>query len=316
MSQHEMHPESPFLSEAQLEDAVQSLVTISDWLRFSATMLTKSGVFFGHGTDNAWDEAVQLVLPSLAMPIDMPTHLAQSRITEMERYELANLLAARINERVPTAYLTNQAYFAGMPFYVDERVLVPRSPFAELIQNRFAKWLQPERNITRIMDMCTGSGCIAIALAKAFENADVDALDISYDALAVAEQNIHDYGLTERVFPIQSDVFSGVPGQTYDFIVANPPYVDAEDMDDLPSEFLHEPELGLASGEDGLDVTRTLLKEAASHLRDGGWLFVEVGNSMVHLDALFPNVPFEWIDFEQGGLGVFAISKADLEAHF
>ena len=203
-----------------------------------------------------------------------------------------------------------------MPFYVDERVLIPRSPFAELIHNRFSPWLAEPESVNRILDLCTGSGCIAIALAQTFAEAQVDAVDISYEALEVADINITDYQLSDRVLPIQSDVFSGVPGQKYDLIVANPPYVDAEDMADLPREFHHEPELGLASGHDGLDVTRTILSEAADHLTDNGLLFVEVGNSMVHMDALYPNAPFEWVEFEQGGFGVFVISKKQLVEYF
>ncbi len=221
-----------------------------------------------------------------------------------------------MNDRTPVPYLTNQAWFAGMPFYVDERVLVPRSPFAELIKKKFSPWLEEPQKVTRILDMCTGSACIAIALAKAFEHAQVDAVDISFDALEVADINITEHMMQDQVFAIQSDVFSGVPGQKYDLIVANPPYVDAEDMADLPEEFHHEPELGLASGDDGLDVTRVILQEAAEHLTDNGLLFVEVGNSMVHMDALYPNAPFTWLEFEHGGLGVFMITKQQLLDYF
>ncbi|MCG7571350.1 MULTISPECIES: 50S ribosomal protein L3 N(5)-glutamine methyltransferase [Pseudoalteromonas] len=304
------------LTDAQREDAEHTLETINDWLRWATSQFSGHGLFFGHGTDNAWDEAVALVLPALHLPMDAPNTLLSSRLTTAEKLHLSVLIAKRINERTPVAYLTNQAYFAGMPFYVDERVLVPRSPFAELISQRFSPWVQEPENVMRILDMCTGSGCIAIALAQAFENALVDAVDISPDALAVADINIQDYQLQDRVLPILSDVFSGVGQEKYDLIIANPPYVDAEDMGDLPQEFHHEPELGLASGEDGLDVTRQLLANAAQHLTDNGLLFVEVGNSMVHMEALYPEVPFTWLEFEQGGLGVFMISKADLDAHF
>ena len=304
--------EQAFLESAAQTEAVTELVTINDWLRWTTSQFAASGIFFGHGSDNPWDEAVQLILPALNLPFDAPKDLLSCKLTTSEKETLIAMLAARINERVPVAYLTNQAYFAGLPLYVDERVLVPRSPFAELINKKFDAWLDPEQEVTRILDMCTGSACIAIALAHAFEDAQVDAVDISYDALAVADINISNYQLNRRVFPIQSDVFSGVPGQKYDLIVANPPYVDAEDMGDLPEEFHHEPELGLASGDDGLDVTRTLLSEAAEHLTDNGWLFVEVGNSMVHMEAIYPEVPFEWIEFKHGGLGVFAINKQDL----
>ncbi|GAP74899.1 MULTISPECIES: 50S ribosomal protein L3 N(5)-glutamine methyltransferase [Pseudoalteromonas] len=304
------------LTDAQREDAEHTLETINDWLRWATSQFSGHGLFFGHGTDNAWDEAVALVLPALHLPMDAPNTLLSSRLTTAEKLHLSVLIAKRINERTPVAYLTNQAYFAGMPFYVDERVLVPRSPFAELISQQFSPWVQEPENVMRILDMCTGSGCIAIALAQAFENALVDAVDISPDALAVADINIQDYQLQDRVLPILSDVFSGVGQEKYDLIIANPPYVDAEDMGDLPQEFHHEPELGLASGEDGLDVTRQLLANAAQHLTDNGLLFVEVGNSMVHMEALYPEVPFTWLEFEQGGLGVFMISKADLDAHF
>ncbi len=308
--------EQPFLDSVTLTEAVTELDTINDWLRWCTSQLSASGVFFGHGSDNAWDEAVQLILPALSLPIDTPKEMVSAKLTTTEKHLLGELISERINNRVPVAYLTNQAYFAGLPFYVDERVLVPRSPFAELIDKQFKPWLQQTDSVNRILDMCTGSACIAIALAHAFPNAQVDAVDISYDALEVANLNISDYQLEDRVYPIQSDVFSGVPGQKYDLIVANPPYVDAEDMADLPDEFRHEPELGLASGDDGLDVTRTLLKEAAEHLNDGGLLFVEVGNSMVHMDQLFPHVGFEWINFERGGFGVCVITKAQLQAHF
>ncbi|TLX51036.1 50S ribosomal protein L3 N(5)-glutamine methyltransferase [Pseudoalteromonas ruthenica] len=304
------------LTDAQREDAEHTLETINDWLRWATSQFSGHGLFFGHGTDNAWDEAVALVLPALHLPMDAPNTLLSSRLTTAEKLHLSVLIAKRINERTPVAYLTNQAYFAGMPFYVDERVLVPRSPFAELISQQFSPWVQEPENVMRILDMCTGSGCIAIALAQAFENALVDAVDISPDALAVADINIQDYQLQDRVLPILSDVFSGVGQEKYDLIIANPPYVDAEDMGDLPQEFHHEPELGLASGEDGLDVTRQLLANASQHLTDNGLLFVEVGNSMVHMEALYPEVPFTWLEFEQGGLGVFMISKADLDAHF
>lgn len=308
--------EQQFLDSALVTEAVTELETINDWLRWTTSQFSASGIFFGHGSDNAWDEAVQLVLPALSLPIDAPKEMVTAKLTSTEKQLLAELVVERVNNRVPVSYLTNQAFFAGMPFYVDERVLVPRSPFAELINKRFAPWLNADTEVSRILDMCTGSACIAIALAQEFDSAQVDAVDISFDALEVADINITDYQLNDRVYPIQSDVFSGVPDQKYDLIVANPPYVDEEDMSDLPDEFRHEPELGLASGFDGLDVTRTILKEANEHLTDNGLLFVEVGNSMVHMDALFPEVPFEWIEFERGGLGVFVLTKAQLAAHF
>ena len=301
-----------FIAAHQFEEAISDLETINDWLRWSASQFSAAGLFFGHGTDNAWDEAVSLILPTLSLPIDTPKELVLTRLTRSEKMMLAEVIAERVNNRTPVAYLTNQAWFAGSPFYVDERVLIPRSPFAELIEKRFSPWLAQEQEVHRVLDMCTGSACIAIALAEKFDEAQVDAVDISTDALDVADINISDYQLEDRVFPIQSDVFSGVAGQKYDLIIANPPYVDAEDMADLPSEFHHEPELGLASGFDGLDVTRKILAGAAEHLTDNGLLFVEVGNSMVHMEEIYPNAEFEWIDFDKGGLGVFVISKQAL----
>ncbi len=306
----------PLITEEMAVEAFQDLHTIQDWVRWTASQFVSNEVFFGHGTDNPWDEAVSLVLPVLHMPIDAPKEIMHARMTQSEKVHLMEFIKARIEQRIPVAYLTNQAWFAGMPFYVDERVLVPRSPFAELIAKHFAPWVATPNKVTRILDMCTGSGCIAIALAKAFERAQVDAVDISFEALEVADHNINQHMMQDRVFAIQSDVFSGVPGQKYDLIVANPPYVDAEDMSDLPEEFHHEPELGLASGEDGLDVTRTLLAEAADHLNDDGLLFVEVGNSMVHMEQQFPEAPFTWLDFEHGGLGIFVVSKQQLLEYF
>ncbi|MCF2825512.1 MULTISPECIES: 50S ribosomal protein L3 N(5)-glutamine methyltransferase [unclassified Pseudoalteromonas] len=306
----------PLITEEMAVEAFQDLHNIQDWVRWTASQFVSNEVFFGHGTDNPWDEAVSLVLPVLHMPIDAPKEIMHARMTQSEKAHLMEFIKARIEQRIPVAYLTNQAWFAGMPFYVDERVLVPRSPFAELIAKHFAPWVAAPNKVTRILDMCTGSGCIAIALAKAFERAQVDAVDISFEALEVADHNINQHMMQDRVFAIQSDVFSGVPGQKYDLIVANPPYVDAEDMSDLPEEFHHEPELGLASGEDGLDVTRTLLAEAADHLNDDGLLFVEVGNSMVHMEQQFPEAPFTWLDFEHGGLGVFVVSKQQLFEYF
>ncbi|PKG58150.1 50S ribosomal protein L3 N(5)-glutamine methyltransferase, partial [Shewanella sp. GutDb-MelDb] len=214
--------------------------------------------------------------------------------------------------RLPVPYLTNKVMFAGLEFYVDERVLVPRSPIAELIANRFSPWLY-NKQVNRVMDLCTGSACIAIACAYEFENAEVDALDISEDALDVAQINIETLGVMDRVFPMESDLFSAIPkGPHYDLIVSNPPYVDAEDIGDMPDEYHHEPEIGLASGRDGLDLTKRILANAADYLTEDGLLVVEVGNSMVHLIALFPDVPFTWVSFENGGDGVFILTRDQL----
>ena len=240
-----------------------------------------------------------------------------ARLTSSEKHRIVERVIRRINERIPVAYLTNKAWFCGHEFYVDDRVLVPRSPIGELINNRFAGLInhQPEH----ILDMCTGSGCIAIACAYAFPEAEVDAVDISPDALAVTEQNVEDHGLIHNVTPIRSDLFRDLPKVQYDLIVTNPPYVDEEDMSDLPGEYRHEPVLGLASGSDGLKLTRRILACAPDYLSDDGILICEVGNSMVHLIEQYPDVPFTWLEFENGGDGVFMLTKPQLiaaRAHF
>lgn len=302
----------PSLFESDIiDDAIHNLHSIEDWLRWSVSRLHQSEVFLGHGTDNPWDEAAHLLATVLYLPPITDEALFKARLTLQERREFVHLLQQRIEQRIPAAYLTHQAYFAGFPFYVDERVLVPRSPIAELIQQDFREQLAG-RTPERILDLCTGSGCIAVACAYQFPEAEVDAADISPDALAVAEFNIAEHQLQHRVFPILSDGFSGLAGQQYDLIVTNPPYVDAEDMADLPDEFQHEPELGLASGQDGLALTRQILRQAAAHLTEHGVLVCEVGNSMVALQQLLPEVSLQWLEFSQGGIGVFAIDKAEL----
>jgi ribosomal protein L3 glutamine methyltransferase len=300
--------------QINIEQTVSELDTILDLVRWSVSRFNEAGLYYGHGTDNPWDEAVSLVLQLLHLPQTLPLQtgdqLFHSRVTTVEKINVVAMILRRVNERIPVAYLTNQAWFCDLPFYVDERVLIPRSPFAELIQNKFDAWLSYEP--LTILDLCTGGGCIAIALAYAFENAQIDAVDISPDALDVAEININEHGLSERVFPIQSDLMTALKGQCYDLIVCNPPYVDAEDMDDLPDEYHHEPELALAAGEDGLDLVDDILRQAPEFLAEGGWLFVEVGNSEVHMPKKYPDLPITWVDFENGGNGVFAINKTDL----
>ncbi len=310
-----MTEHQPFELTAELiNEAVNELFTIHDWLRWAVSQLNAADVYFGHGTDNPWDDAGQLMAFTLHFTHLAESALLQTRLTSSEKRRFAALVQQRIEQRIPSAYLTNQAYFAGLPFYVDERVLVPRSPISELITRQFADWF-PVEAPQRILDLCTGSGCIAIACAHYLPEAEVDAVDISEDALTVADLNISQHGLEHRVFPIQSDCFAALPGQQYDLIVTNPPYVDAEDMADLPAEYHHEPELGLASGVDGLELTRKILREAAAHLTDNGVLICEVGNSMVALSEQMPEVPFHWITFNNGGDGVFALTKAQLVAH-
>ncbi|OLQ81470.1 ribosomal protein L3 N(5)-glutamine methyltransferase [Photobacterium proteolyticum] len=293
-----------------VDEAVNELHTLQDMLRWTVSRFNAAGLFYGHGTDNAWDEAVQLVLPTLYLPLDIPSEVRFSRLTSSERLRIVERVIRRINERTPVAYMTNKAWFCGMEFFVDERVLVPRSPIGELIENGFEPFLA--ESPTRIMDLCTGSGCIGIACAHAFPEAEVDLVDISTDALEVAEQNIQDHGLEQQVIPLRSDLLRDVPKDQYDLIVTNPPYVDQEDMNSLPDEFRHEPELGLAAGTDGLKLVRRILANAPDYLKENGVLICEVGNSMIHMEEQYPHIPFTWIEFENGGHGVFMMTREQL----
>ncbi len=266
------------------------LRTLRDHIRWAVSRFHGEDLFFGHGTDNAWDEARQLVLGALHFRGKSPTAISIATWKKTNWSTLQRLLKRRIEERVPTAYLLGEAWFCGMSFIVDERVLIPRSPIGELIENRFAPWLGTEP--ARILDLCTGSGCIGIACAYEFQNAEVVLADLSFEALEVANQNIERHGVDERVYTVQGDGFDGLPGQRFDLIVSNPPYVDAEDFADMPDEYQHEPELGLACGDDGLNLVRRMLAEAADHLTEKGLLIVEVGNSQVHVEALYPGSRF------------------------
>jgi len=287
------------------------LHTLRDYLRWGISEFGRAGLFFGHGTDNAFDEARVLVLHGLNLPLDIDASLLDARLTMIEREGVVALIKRRVEERLPAAYLTHEAWFAGLSFYVDERVLVPRSPIAELIAQDFEPWLGGEYP-QRILDLCAGSGCIGIACAYQYEDASVDLVDISRDALDVADINIARHELSDRVRTVKSDVFGALHGQKYDLIVSNPPYVDAGDLAAMPAEYRREPALGLASGPDGLDITRRILREAADYLSDDGVLVVEVGNSCLALDAAFPMVPFMWLEFEHGGHGVFVMSRKQL----
>lgn len=289
---------------------IEDLHTVRDYLRYASSRFSASTVFFGHGTDNVWDEAVQLVMRTLHLPLDNNTLFLDARLTREERELILERIRRRIDDRIPLAYLLGEAWFMGMPFHVDERVLVPRSPIGELIENGFQPWLG-DKSVERILDLCSGSGCIGIGAATVFEDASVDLSDVSSDALAVAESNIDLHELRDRVRTVQSDVFANISGQ-YDIIVSNPPYVDAEDLADMPQEFHHEPALGLAAGNDGLDIAHRIIAGAAEHLTPGGLLVVEVGNSWVALDEAYPDLPFTWLDFSNGGDGVFAIAEQNL----
>lgn len=301
-----------------LEDIAQSpveqdLKSILDMMRWAYSYFNASDLYYGHGHDNAWDEANQLVLSALALPVDVPESLYASRLTYVEKNRIVEMVKERLGLRKPVAYLTNSAWFCGLEFYVDERVIVPRSPIGELIQQGLTGILRTEPH--RILDMCTGSGCIAIACAERFPNAEIDAVDLSIDALNVAEINIERHNVAHKVFPLQSDLFNQLPQDKYDLIITNPPYVDEEDLADMPEEFHHEPEMALGSGSDGLDITKRILAQAADYLSDNGVLVCEVGNSMVHLIEQFPSMPFNWLEFKNGGLGVFSLTRDQLVAH-
>lgn len=300
------------LIETIAQDQVHNdLHSIKDYLRWAYSCFNRADIFYGHGQDNGWDEALQLVLSALHLPLDVPDDLFDGRLALSEKQAIIHLIKERLGRRVPVAYLTNSAWFCGLEFYVDERVLIPRSPIGELIQQGFGGLLK--NSPKRILDMCTGSGCIAIACAEQFPEAEVDAVDLSFEALDVAEFNIERHQLTHRVFPIQSDLFAQLPQDQYDLIVTNPPYVDQDDIEDMPEEFRHEPMLALEAGEDGLVLVKRILAQAGEYLTKNGVLICEVGNSMVHLIEQYPTVPFKWIEFKQGGDGVFALTKPQLD---
>lgn len=299
-------------SSPDFAQVIEDLISIRDFFRWAASEFIAAKLFYGHGTDNPWDEAEQLVLSAIHLTPPLADEWLDARLTKVERARVVNNVRRRIEERIPAAYITGQAWFAGMPFIVDERVLVPRSPIAELIEKQFSPWLSAMP--LQILDLCTGSGCIGIACAYAFPEAEVQLSDISFDALAVAEENIQQHDLAHRVFALQSDLFENLQGQRFDLIVSNPPYVDAQDMASLPDEYHAEPELGLASGLDGLDFTRRLLTEAPDHLTENGLLVVEVGNSWPALEAAYTQLPFTWVEFERGGHGVFVLNASDLRA--
>ena len=279
----------------------------------SARRLQRAGVFYGHGTDNAWDEAAALVWHALRLPRSVRPGHYRRRVSAAGVQRCRDLIDRRIKERIPAAYLTGETSFAGLWFKVDPRVLIPRSPFAELIETRFRPWIDPQR-VRSILDLGTGSGCIAIGAANAFPRARVTATDLSKAALEVAAENVRRHRLTRRVHLVESDHFSALGTASYDMILSNPPYVSAREMRALPGEYRHEPAVALASGRDGLDSVRIILREARQHLRPRGILVVEVGNSEHRVRRAFRSLPFTWLQFERGGSGVFLLTAEQLES--
>jgi len=288
-------------------EVLTTLSTLRDYIRWAASRFTQARVSFGHGTVTALDEAAALVLHTLYQPYNLAEAYLDTVLTMTERQAVINIIDRRINERIPAAYLTNEAIFAGLSFYVDDRVLVPRSPIAELIEQRFSPWVD-EDQVERILDLCTGSACIAIACAYAFPEASVDAVDLSVDALAVAEINIENHQVSDSVTLYQSDLFKELPATLYDVIVSNPPYVCHDEWEQLPREFRAEPDMGFKGGHTGLDIVLRILVDADNYLAEQGILILEVGSSAETLQNTFPDVPFYWLDFERGGDGVFLLT--------
>ncbi|GBG03564.1 50S ribosomal protein L3 glutamine methyltransferase [Azospira sp. I13] len=295
-----------------LEQARTELLTLRDLLRFAVSRFNEAELFFGHGSDNAWDEAAYLLLHTLHLPLDRLEPFLDARLTEAERNTVLHLIERRVKTRVPAAYLTHEAWLGEHRFYVDERVIVPRSFIAELLEEQLTPWIDDPWAVTRVADICTGSGCLAILAALAFPEAEVDAVDISPDALEVAKRNVADYGLEDRLELVHSDLMAGLAGRKYDIIISNPPYVNAASMATLPEEYQREPELALAGGEDGLDLVRILLRQAREHLNPGSLLVVEIGHNRDDLEAAYPDTPFTWLDTEAGDQFVFMLRQEEL----
>ncbi|MFM2317933.1 MAG: ribosomal protein N(5)-glutamine methyltransferase [Pseudomonadota bacterium] len=296
------------------QPALTELSSILDFIRWGASQFRAAELSFAHGMASALDEAAYLVLHTLHLPVDTPELYFASKLTQVEKQKVMDILERRIIERKPAAYLTHEAWFAGLPFYVDERVLVPRSPIAELIEKQFYPWID-ETQVAHILDLCTGSGCIGIACAYAFPQAEVDLSDISTDAITVAKINIERHGVSAQVQALESDLFTKLSGKRYDLIISNPPYVDAAEIAEMSSEFQHEPLLGLAAGIDGLDTVHQILATAREHLTDHGILVVEVGNSQFALIEAYPTVAFQWLEFERGGDGIFLLTARQLDEY-
>lgn len=292
--------------------AAQNLHTLRDCLRFAVSRFNEAGLFFGHGSSDAYDEAAYLILHTLHLPLDRLEPFLDAQLTGSERNEVLNIIQRRVEQRIPAAYLTHEAFLGDFSFYVDERVIVPRSFIAELLREQLAPWIAEPERIGSVLDLCTGSGCLAILAAHAFPSATIDAVDLSPDALAVAGRNVTDYGLQDRISLIESDLFAKLGERKYDLIISNPPYVDAPSVAALPQEYLHEPKLALGSGHDGLDATRKILAHAADHLTEDGILVVEIGHNRDALEAACPDLPFTWLEVSAGDQFVFMLHRNDL----
>jgi ribosomal protein L3 glutamine methyltransferase len=307
----EVRPPNPS-PEKMLKEARTQFSTIRDLLRYGVSRLHGAQAVFGHGSQNVYDEAAYLILHTLQLPLDLLDPFLDARLTESEINSVVQILDRRAKLRVPAAYLTQEAWLGEHRFYVDERVIVPRSFIAELIPQQLEPWVDKPENVLNILDMCTGSGCLAILMALAFPHAQVDAVDVSKDALAVAQHNVTDYALQDRVHLIESDLFEKIENKRYDLIISNPPYVDAKSMASLPKEYRHEPELALAAGEDGLTVIRSLLRQSRSHLKRGGKLMVEIGHNREVLEAAYPETDFTWVTVSAGDEFVFVLNQDQL----
>ncbi len=292
--------------------AKAQLRTLRDLLRFSVSRFNETGLFFGHGSASAYDEAAYLILHTLHLPLDRLEPFLDARLTSDELDQVLGIIKRRATEKIPAAYLTNEAWLGDFSFFVDERVIVPRSFIAELLREQLAPWIPSPDEVNSALDLCTGSGCLAILLAHAFPNVMIDAADISQEALEVAQRNLADYNLEQQVNLVRSDLFAGLRGRTYDLIISNPPYVSAEAMAALPEEYRHEPERALASGADGLEAIRTILNEAADHLTDRGLLIVEIGHNRDKLGQVYPETPFTWLETSAGDEFVFLLKRDQL----
>ena len=295
-----------------IRQAAEELHTLRDLLRFTVSYFNRSDLFLGHGLPTAYDEAAYLILHTLHLNADQLELFMDATLTQNERDQILRIIERRVNEKIPAAYLAHEAWLGDFNFYVDERVIIPRSFIAELLQDRLTPWITNPYDISTALDLCTGSGCLAILLAHAFEQAQIDAVDISSDALDVASINIRNYELMNRINLIQSDLFAALKNKQYDLIISNPPYVNAESMAALPEEYHHEPSIALAGGSDGLDIIRRIFKETARHLTENGLLIIEIGHNQAEVERAFPQVPCTWLETSSGDQFVLMIRRGDL----